>query len=253
MKTIHVLNGDCLAQQLERTSNNKNLIVCRECLINGDLKAENLNDFWKLRAKFIASDYQTTTEEYLTKTVKEFERLKYLPENSEIYLWFENDLFCQANMWFVISLIFNQPSLNVYRVFPVVNQPQDIWRGFGNANTNDLEKAYQSKIKFTHNDLILGKNLWSAYQNSDFDALIKLSKTPTSCFQYLEEVCKAHIERFPTDNSLPRPHRVIQDILNSHITNFDDVFIEFSKREGVYGFGDSQLKNIYNQQINNKK
>lgn len=251
MKTYHILNGDCLAQQLKKTIINQNFIVCRECLIDGDLKADNLNDFWKLRAQFIASDYQTKLKEYYTKTVKEFERLSQLPENSEICLWFENDLFCQANMWFVISLIHNQPSLNVYRVFPVVKHSQDIWKGFGKATAQDLENAYQTKIKFTQDDLILGKNLWLAYQNSDFKALKRLSKVPSLCFQYLEEVCKAHIERFPTDNSLSRPDRVVKEILNKHSTNFKDVFIEFSKREGIFGFGDLQLKSIYDKQFNN--
>lgn len=252
MKTYHVLNGDCLAQQLVKTTINQDFIICRECLIDGDLKANNIDDFWKLRAKFIASDYQTTTEEYFYKTVTEFEKLNQLPQHSEICLWFENDLFCQANMWFVFSLLSNQPKLNVYRVFPIIQNPKDIWKGFGNANSEDLEKAYQSKVKFTPQDLLLGKNLWVAYQNSDFESLIKLSKTPSQCFQYLEEVCEAHVERFPIGNSLPRPDSVVKEILNNQSTNFEDVFIEFNKREGIYGFGDSQIKSIYDRQINNK-
>lgn len=90
MKTYHILNGDCLAEQLKQTKINQNFIVCRECLIDGDLYADNISDFWTIRAKFIADTYNISTEEYFSKTVSEFEKLNNLPDNSEVYLWFEN-------------------------------------------------------------------------------------------------------------------------------------------------------------------
>lgn len=253
MNAYHILNGDCLADQLSQTKINQNYIVCRECLIDGNLYADNIADFWNVRAHFIAKSYPVSTKDYFIKTVNEFEKLDNLPENSNICLWFENDLFCQANMWFVISYLANYPTFNIFRVFPIIENKKNTWKGFSIANANKLEKAYRSKVAFTSKDIELGKDLWAAYQKGDFDKLKQLSRIKSDCFAFLEEVCQAHIDRFPMDGTLGRPDKVVKEILDNFSTEFEDVFSEFSNREGIYGFGDLQLKNIYKKQLSSQK
>ncbi|MFM2394186.1 MAG: hypothetical protein RLZZ546_2168 [Bacteroidota bacterium] len=251
MTAYHILNGDCLADQLRKTQINNNFIVCRECLIEGDLYSENIDDFWIIRAKFISDNYNISTEEYFITTVSEFEKLNIIPDNSEVCLWFENDLFCQTNMWFVISILANYPTLKIFRVFPTIENTSDTWKGFGIANAEKLEHAYNSKIRFTHKDIELGENLWTSYINGDLNKLKELSKKKSDCFQYLEEVCQAQIDRFPVDKTLGRPDKVVKEIIETCSTEFQVVFSEFTDREGIYGFGDLQLKNIYDRQMQN--
>lgn len=247
MTTYHILNGDCLADQLKQTKINQDLIVCRECFVDGDLYADNIADFWTIRAKFIADIYNVSTKEYFNRTVKEFEKIQTLPNNSEVCLWFENDLFCQTNMWFVISLFTDQPTIKLYRIFPTVSNISDNWKGFGISNAEMLEQSYSSKVLFKPQDIELGNKLWTAYKINDFKKLKELSKVQSNCFQYLEEVCQAHIDRFPKDDTLGRPEKVVKEIIETKSTNFQDVFSEFSIRQGIYGFGDLQLKNIYDR------
>lgn len=247
MTTYHILNGDCLANQLRQTKINQDFIVCRECLIEGNVNADNISDFWKIRANFIADTYKVSTEEYFIKTVNEFEKLHNLPDNSEIYLWFENDLFCQTNMWFVISMLSNNPTFKIFRIFPIIENYADTWKGFGISNAEMLEQAYTSKILFKPQDIELGNNLWTAYKINDFKKLKKLSKIKSNCFQYLEEVCQAHIDRFPKNDTLGRPEKIIKEIIKTKSANFKDVFSEFSIQQGIYGFGDIQIKNIYDK------
>ena len=249
MTTYHILNGDCLADQLRQTKINHDFIVCRECFIDGNLYADNITDFWTIRAEFIADTYKVSTEEYFIKTVSEFEKLKNLPDNSEVCLWFENDLFCQTNMWFVISILANYPKLKVFRVFPIIENIADTWKGFGISNVEKLEQSYSSKIQFTVDDITSAKNLWSAYQNDELDKLSKLAKSQSNCFEYLEEVCQAHIDRFPIDKSLGRPEKLIKEIIETKSKEFQIVCSEFAAREGIYGFGDLQIKNIYVRQM----
>ena len=249
MTTYHILNGDCLADQLRQTKINQDFIVCRECLIDGNLYADDIADFWTIRAKFIADTYSVTTEEYFNKTVSELKKLNNLPDNSEVCLWFENDLFCQTNMWFVVSILANHPTLKIFRVFPIIENYADTWKGFGISNPEKHEQSYYSKIQFTPYDIELGKNLWTAYQNCDIDKLNKLAKSQSDCFEYLEEVCQAHIDRFPLDKTLGRPDKLVKEIIDTNSTDFQVVFSEFSSREGIYGFGDLQLRNIYNRQM----
>jgi hypothetical protein len=105
LNTYHILNGDCLADKLKKTNLNHNFIIFRECLIAGDVDASNINELWEIRANFIAGSYDTTKEMYFEHTVKEFEKLNSLPDCAEVCLWFEDDLFCQVNMWFILSYL----------------------------------------------------------------------------------------------------------------------------------------------------
>lgn len=247
--TYHILNGDCLAEQLQQANIAGEMIVCRECLIDGALTGNTLSQFWETRAKHIANSYHTTTEDYQNKCITEFEKIINLPEGSEICLWFENDLFCQANMWFILSLIKNTSS-TIFRVFPVVNYASDLWKGFGVSNAEMLQQAYDAKVKLTNEDINLGGNLWKAYKTADFKKLKKLAVHPSSCFQHLGEVCQAHIDRFPLDNSIGRPERVVKEIIENKSKDFKIVFSEFSGQQGIYGFGDLQVKNIYDKLLN---
>lgn len=248
MTTYHVLNGDCLAEQLRQTKINGNVIICRECLIEGNLDADNMADFWEVRAKFIAETYHVSTKEYFYKTVNELQKLGQVPDHSTVCLWFENDLFCQTNMWFIISILAGNPTLKMYRVFPIIEKESDIWKGFGMANAANLEQAYSARIKFKAADIQLGENLWNAYKHNDLETLHRLAAYQSDCFEFLEEVCKAHIERFPRGNALGRPQKAIKEIIESKSNDFEAVFSAFLDKEGVYGFGDLQVKNIYDKQ-----
>lgn len=247
MKIHHILNGDCLAEQFKETKLNQELIICRECLIDGNVSADSFSDFWEVRAAFIMNAFGA--DDYYQKVVHELTKIQNLPEGSEVCLWFENDLFCQVNMWFVLSLLSKQSNLIPFRIFPFIEKDADIWKGFGMATAEMLEKVYETKVQFQPKDIELGVNLWAAYKRQDVVKLKELSKQHSDCFQYLEEVCQAHIDRFPENNSLGRPEKIIKEIIETQSKSFHEVFAEFSAREGIYGFGDLQVKAIFERFI----
>ncbi|MEQ9412680.1 MAG: hypothetical protein RIF39_02545, partial [Cyclobacteriaceae bacterium] len=144
------------------------------------------------------------------------------------------------NLWFTLSLLRGK-DVSVYRVYPVIDDPDELWDGFGPMSPEELLKCYEQKILLSTEDLQLGNALWRAYVASDNKALDKLSSVPTKAFPYLKEVCKAQIER------PGRPDRALKEIINNGNTSFDEVFIEFCEQEGIYGFGDSQVQKIYDQ------
>lgn len=249
MAIYHILNGDCLADQLSQTSIIGECIICRECMIEGDWGVAHSFDFEEVRAKFMHKTYQIPIEEYFQKSVSEFEKMKRIPDGSEVCLWFENDLFCQTNMWYVLSLLEGRSGLTLYRIFPTIHYPVDQWKGFGISTHHMLEHAYASKVQFKPSDLQVGKKLWEAYLQADFEHLLEVAQSHSNCFQHLEEVCQAHCDRFPVDHSLGRPERMIKEIMKTKTLDFHEVFSEFTNRAGVYGFGDLQVKRIYDQQI----
>jgi hypothetical protein len=252
--TYHILNGDALIERFRATGLVGEVVVARECLIEGDLRGDNLPAFFQTRAAYIAATYGENRTAYFARVVTEFEKLQAAPDGSEFNLWFGYDLFCRANMWFVLSLL-DDLGLNkkVYAVYPFYLKDKDVWNDFGGATPQDLADCFKNRITLTDADIRLGVGLWKAYKSGDLAALETLSKSTSVAFPYLEEVCKAHIERFPKDGISGRPERVLQDIIAYKTTDFNAVFSEFFHREGIYGFGDSQVKQLYDKVLRNRR
>ncbi len=234
---IHVLAGDTLVETFEKTDIEGEIVVCRECLIDGDSAANSLDEFWRKRENYLAAAYPQTDDFYRENVQTEFEKLLNVSAGDEINLWFEYELFCQTNMWFCLSLVQDKDA-NVSRVAPVVRSKSDLWKGFGGLSESDLEKCFANRTAFSDEDILLGANLWKAFQNKDTNRLADLSETKTACFPYLKEVCQAAIEL------QIRPKARLQTIISAGETHFRKVFEEFNKTEGVYGFGDLQVKRI---------
>ena len=242
---FHILNGDSLAYTFAQSNIPGHCIICRECLIDGPAQAADLDNFWSIRANFIAQGYGEAREKYYNIVVKELDQIQSLPETAEVNLWFEDDLFCQSNMWFMLALLVNaNPQLKIYRVFPM-EPAQDHWNGFGRADAASLEQAYAQRVPFQQTDLELGLALWEAFRSKDLKQLQVLSHQPSACFNRLPEVVQAHVDRFAPQGQLGRPERLIAEILQSNPEDFSAVFTAFWQKAGVYGFGDDQVRGIY--------
>ena len=242
----NILNGDSLAYSFPDAKIEGEIIVVREGLIDGDLSGDNLHDFWQSRAKHIG----LTEADYHSKVVNEFEKIMNAPDDSAFNLWFEYDLFCQVNMWFVISIINSLPiKKKVFAVFTsyLDKTSKQFWNGFGPAKPDELKVCYADRIPLPEPDIQLGQELWKAYKNGNLEALTNLSTHQSSAFPYLQEVVKAHVERFPKEGAKGRPEKVIEHIIKNISTDFHKVFEEFWKRESIYGFGDHQLKSLYDK------
>ncbi|HJW27794.1 MAG TPA: DUF1835 domain-containing protein, partial [Saprospiraceae bacterium] len=213
MASFHILNGDSLAYSFRETGINQDFMICQECLVVGEVKANTLKEFWAVRSEFISSTYHVSKQQYYDKTVHDFEKLNALPADTEVCLWFEHDLFCQVNMWFILSFLSNHPSLKISRVIPVIVKADDLWKGFAISDASQLEQAYVERIHFAAEDIDLGKKLWAAYQVGDLDELRALSQIISDCFPLLEEVGQAHIDRFPPDGGPGRPERTLMEIM----------------------------------------
>ena len=205
----HILNGDSLAYSFPETKIDGDVIVVREALIDGDLAGDNLHDFWQSRAKY----HGLIDAEYYNSVVIEFEKIMSAPGNSEFNLWFEYDLFCQVNMWLVMSIIKSLPMKK--KVFAVYTSYLDksnkqFWNGFGPANSSELKICFSNRISLTEVDLQLGQDLWTAYKNNNLKELVHLSANQSAAFPYLIEVVKAHVERFPKDGMKGRPEKVLE-------------------------------------------
>lgn len=247
----HILNGDALAYSFPDANIEGDIIVAREAFIDGDMSGNGLQDFWHSRARHLG----LSQAEYHDKVVREFEKIMHAPDDSEFNLWFEYDLFCQANMWFVLSIINNLAiTKKVYAVYTshLDRDNKHFWNGFGPADASQLRVCFDNRVLLNEADLQVGHALWTAYKNNDQEELMRLAKDPSVAFPYLKEVVQAHIDRFPKDGTKGRPEKVIEDITKNVSTDFPIVFKEFWNRESIYGFGDTQLKQLYDKVMHDR-
>lgn len=236
----HVLNGDMLKQQFPHRISGE-LMIMRECLIDGNLQGDNLEEFYINRAEFISRlDDSFSKEFYFQNSVREFEKIQNIPNGSIINLWFEDDLFCQSNLWFVLFLLqdkVNTCAINLVR--PLSGHEYS----FGSMNEAELLQSYENKIEITHFDNFI--KLWKSYKNNQLSQLFSTAKELLLDFSFILEAVNAHIERFPQNGNLGRPLKTLKRLIETQeYDDFWDLFNEFKKSEAIYGFGDLQVKQL---------
>ncbi len=245
-KQYHILNGDALKEKFPENVQGEK-IVLRECLVDGSVKGDTLEDFFVTRSEFISENYDGyTSEDYFVKIVPEIEKIISIHEYSEINLWFEDDLFCQVNFWFTINLL-NHKKCKTF----IVRPPKHTQFGFGGLNKTDLISIFNSRYPLVKTDQL--SNLWQLYKTDDLDNLYRTAEELNSIYPFILNAVQAHIERIPKGNLQGRPIESLKQIMKELGTvEFALVFQEFSKRESIYGFGDLQVKKLYNKINNNR-
>lgn len=241
-KIYHILNGDALKEQFPKKIEGE-IIVARECLVDGKVESEGLEGLFEVRAQFISENYNGSVSDYYTQTVSEFEKIKNIPAKSEVNLWFEDDLFCQVNFWFVAHLIFHHlKEVEVFLVRPEVHTSF----GFGGLSQDELAQVLRDKVMLKELDKIA--SLWNYYKNDEQERLLKVVNDLKDAYPFMVTAVKAHIERIPTKESPGRPTQVLIQIMRElKTTEFAPVFREFNKRESIYGFGDLQVKKLFDK------
>ena len=247
-RSYHILNGDSLKERFPKNIEGE-IIVTRECLVEGNVEGNSLEDFFNTRAEFIGNNYDGLgKQDYFENTVPEFQKILAIPDNVDINLWFEDDLFCQVNFWFVINLI--HKSHRNHRIF-LIRPPEHSPYSFGNLNNAEIISIFKNRLKLTALDKLA--NLWGLYQMNDTERLMELSRQLKSVYPFICTAVEAHIERIPTNESPGRPVQSLIRIMNELDTvEFEPIFRAFCKQEAQYGFGDLQVKRLL-EEINNNR
>ena len=240
----HILNGDALKEQFPTDEIDGHLIICRECLIDGNIKGDSLMEFWDNRASFIEKNYGKKRR-YNDYALPQFQKILSLAPNEVVNLWFGDDLFCQMNLCFIVSLldiIGHRDNINL------VKAQRANWNEFGGMSKAELVTAYENRQAMTPSEFQLMLACWEAFQKNDLAQLQILATTKTTNFPVLQEVIQAHIDRFPNNEELGRPQRQLMTIQETLQTDdFGLIFQQFVKEEGIYGFGDLQVKAMWEE------
>jgi len=246
MTQVHILNGDSLKMQFPQEITGE-VIIMRECLVDGDVQGKALDEFFTNRANFLERYDEVPKGTYIETSVPELTKIAELGQNQikekDIYCWFEEDLFCQVNFWFVVYLLENQTNLNnLYFVRP----KKGCEYSFGHMSQDELIASFNQCTYISPSEMTILAKFWPCYQQQKFTEMIKLCQLLPSKWQFLQLAIHAQVDRAPDDSGFGRPERTLRQIMNElNTVSFAPVFQEFVKREAIYSFGDLQVKRMF--------
>ncbi len=239
MTQTHILNGDALKERFPKQIQGQTIVI-RECLIEGEVSGNSMGEFYRTRSDYLSKAYPGESD-YFESVVPELESILTLPKTIPLYLWFEDDLFCQTNFWFICSLLFEKEQENAFLVRPGNNSLQ---YGFGGLSEEQLIQAFKKSTLLSQNDLEYFGELWAAYRTRNSGKLKNLSDSIPPKFNFLPEAIEAAIG--VVENNEPRI--LIQKIMTElDELSFPGTFREFHKRYPIFGFGDLQVKRIFDE------
>lgn len=239
---IHILNGDALRTQFPPSLSGE-LIVMRECLVDGDPQGEKLEDLLENRKTFLREAYGTTPQEYQHKTITQIEQIKNIPVGAQVNLWFEDDLFCQVNLWFTAYLLVNYTSVTRVKL---VRPTAELQYGFGGMDQQALLKAFKNAGSVGQEGLKQLAQLWHYYQRKDHAAMMSIAAQYQLELPFLPAAIAAEQDREPNGNVPGRPERTIRSLIREMgREKFGPIFQAFNERESIYGFGDLQVKRLF--------
>lgn len=241
---FHILNGDSLLMQLPDDLWGET-IVARECLVDGDVTGESLEELFETRSAYFQTVYTAEEIEYKEKTVAEFERMLQIPKDASVSLWFEEDLFCQVNLWFVAHLLVWHNKINTVTL--VLPNRQNRY-GFGGMDEVELENAFKHRQVLQTRQLFDLAQLWKFYQANDIKEMERIAALHKRDLPFLEAAVAAHAARYPVDGSEGRPKASLRALISKYGSEeFGPVFRAFCQTEAIYGFGDMQVKRLFDE------
>ena len=241
---IHILNGDALEDQFPKDLPGETLVF-RECLIEGPKEVVEFEMFFASREAYLSDTYDPKIKENYSRELS-IPLMKVVTEQTpaEVVLWFEEDLFCQANFWFICHFLEGSG----YSGKVTWAKPSGTARyNFGLLSKESLKAVFKERLLI---DLTEIAPLWRAYSVNDSDELIRLVEGVAGLSQYIIPAALAYRDMNTSTIEKSRPYLSLLEITKTLKTvHFGKVFMAFCKKEAVYGFGDLQVKRIFDRLV----
>ncbi len=246
---LHILNGESTEAVLAQTAVSGQRFSFRDALIAGPAPAVNGTDWRRIRAAHLAEAYGVEVEKCENDFARQQQIFESFNDHEEVTLWFESDLFCQANLLYVLDwCAHRQPAtkLSLICIGEFPGRPN--FRGLGELTPPELASLFDKRIEITDSQLALAARAWQAYRSEDPRELERLLQTDTSALPFLDGALRLHLTRFPsTRNGLNRIESTGLELIGQEFSRFVDLFSRFVAAEPDYGLGDAQFWNALQQ------
>jgi hypothetical protein len=180
---LHLLNGDATFAVFP-SSLPGDRAVWRDIMVEGPAV-----DDGAARAAWLAPRLGLTTAEYQRGWEEGQATLARAAGTDEVILWFEQDLFCAINLWFVITRLPDTTPMSL--IFPALT---DAFAGLGTLRAAELAALFEQRRAVTPAARAEARALWRAYAGPDPDALAHIAPT----LDFARDAVRLHLGRFPS-------------------------------------------------------
>src|SRR5947209_16169428 len=177
---LHIHNGESSAGTLKQSSVPGEIFSFQDALIGGPTPAGLRGEDWRrVRSHHLSESYGVDLAECERSLLNQDQTLASFSDHDEVVLWFEHDLFCQANLlylldWFAArELGKTKLSLICIGEFRGVEK----FRGLGELNADQLASLFDTRHEVTAAVTKLATAAWQAYCSPDPTAIERLMST----------------------------------------------------------------------------
>jgi len=178
---LHVLNGDATAAVFPSTLPGERA-VWGDILMEGPAATDT-----ETRAAWLAPRLGVGIDDYARRWREGQSMLAHAKEHDEVVLWFEQDLFCATNLWFVLDRL---EAARVSLVFP----PLSAGGGLRALTPDTFEPLFERRRALTAADIADARALWRAYAAPEPLSLTRLQPT----LPFAPAAVGLHCARFPS-------------------------------------------------------
>jgi hypothetical protein len=235
---LHITSGDSSAALLERAGIEGEIVPWREALSEGPApRLESGKEWIETRARFLSDEYRLGFEGVRHQLEALEGVLERAGEAEEIVLWFDRDLFCQANFLYLLARL-STLAAGTTRISRVYGGEREI----GRMSSVEMIDLLDTRIELTAEDLRLGRGGWEAYSSSDPRRIEEFLREPTGRLPHLGHALRLHLGRFPSmTNGLGSIEQWLLERIASGERTFASLFSRFSSEMSDYGMGDWQI------------
>ena len=239
---LHVLNGDVTASVFAAAGLPGDVLIWRDILVEGLLTAE-----WTeptalaARAAFLAERLAIEPARYLRGVHEQEEGLASALRHDEVVLWFEQDLFCAVNLWYLLAWFSRRPAA---ARLALIHPPIDAVKGLGLLEPAQLGALFTERRLVTPGALALGRRAWEAYTDADPRGAAALAHQDHEALPFVREAFQHHCERFPSAaTGLNEVETATLDTLDRGAKVFGELFrlVTADPRTRPHGMGDVQF------------
>jgi hypothetical protein len=204
---LHIHSGDCSADAAAQAGVPGAHLPWREALVEGPV-AQERRRLGPLRRDYLLQRYGEQAQSHDHDFGRVLEAID--SNEADLNLWFDEDLFCQVNLWFLL----HEMSARSTRRIMLRGKP--------------LERE----------ELRSGADAWMAYCSSDPRVVEREILVNASAAAPL----RLHLTRYPsTRNGLGAIEQRLLEFVADGASTFADLFRQFLASMPEFGFGDAQV------------
>jgi hypothetical protein len=233
---LHVLNGDAAAAVFARAGIPGDALVWRDILCEGP--AVSGVGAAAARAAYLASHLDIDAGEYVRAWQTAHEVLAAVGRHDEVVLWFEQDLFCAVNLWYVLTHLGGTPTASL--VYPSL----DDVRGLGAAEPAQLASLFAARRPLVTDAVEAGRAAWRAYAGLTPSEAQRQIRTGDGPLPFVAAALRRHLARLPAlTTGLNEIEEAALQEVDGPGRPFPAVFSAVTAREPLrrHGMGDVQL------------